>query len=120
VSTDGGAPTTSSASTKNTKGGGSESAFCDKVKSYDDKSSDDLSVKDTIKALKDLKASAPSEIKDDLQTVIDFTERLANVDTNDPAALASAYGNIDTDKLSSASNNLDQYVEKNCGITLSS
>lgn len=120
ATTSGGSKTSQSESggTKSSGSDKSDSAFCRKVKSYDSQSDSNLSAKDTIKALKDLKSSAPSEIKDDLQTVINLTEKLTNIDTSNPAAVASAYKNVDTSNIDSASKNLDAYVKQHCGISL--
>ncbi|MDR1825058.1 MAG: hypothetical protein LBR27_06980 [Bifidobacteriaceae bacterium] len=89
--------------------GGSKS-FCDVI---NDDQYDDLDYNDTDaaeKALKDLKAAAPSDLKDDIDVLLDYFDAVKDIDTDDYDALLEAMESFDSDKLDEASEALDEAV----------
>jgi hypothetical protein len=103
--------------------GDSDSAFCNTFRKYDSYFSDNTDEADSeaklLTAFKDLKDKAPKELKDDLQTIIDFTQELSSIDTNDSAAedsIDSSQLGIDAQK---AYVELTQYLQDVCGVEVS-
>jgi len=127
----------SSSDTTAKSGGGSDASACAdlfnkteelaaKMDALDsgtvDKTSPDMSA--TLKSLESFSSSVPSEIREDWKTVLatikTYTEAIAGIDfTNlsDPttaAKLAKAGSAMDDAKYQKASENLDQWTQKNC------
>jgi len=88
-------------------GGGSSSAFCSKAK--DLKALDEeTDQKKVLEEAKKAASSAPSEIKDDMKTLVDGLEKLIDGDfsaATDP-------------KFETASDNVEKYAKDKCGIDL--
>jgi hypothetical protein len=94
--------------------GGSEKAFCDFIN--DDKYSDIDPYTDpdaALKVLKDLKGKAPSEIKDDLQIIIDFYKAVDGK-WDDPGALKKAADKVGGEDKFLAANDAVGKVADNC------
>lgn len=92
-------------------GGGSSSAFCSKARAAEKKfknaSADQLDEVQSV--LESLAKSAPSEIKGDMQTIVEFNKKLGSGDMT---------GELDP-KYEQASDKLNKYLEEECGIKLS-
>ncbi|MEO7556150.1 MAG: hypothetical protein ABIV94_06050, partial [Acidimicrobiales bacterium] len=116
-------------------GGGksaSKSSFCDsakKVKNADSTlgnafSDNDPKALDAANALiKDLKDTAPSEVKADAATVAEVVKQYvdaAKKADGDRTKLDDAAAELDDKKFETAGGNVDDYVTKNCGFSLSS
>jgi hypothetical protein len=122
-----GACSSGSSSTKGTTsgagggGGGSNSSYCSKIKNYTSKGfSSDPTGEKAINALRDVAKSAPSEIKSDLNYLVDTFEKFINLDTNDISAYQSIASSVDTAKIQDAEQHVQDYTEKHCGISLTS
>ncbi|MCG9477950.1 MAG: hypothetical protein K9H34_08190 [Actinomycetia bacterium] len=127
----------SSTTTAKSSGSGSDATICadlfnqveDLVATMDasdtgttDKMSPDMS--QTMKSLESFSSSVPSEIREDWKTVISaiksYVEELAGIDFANPAdptteaKLAKAESVMDDAKYQRASENLDQWIQKNC------
>jgi len=116
-------------------GGGksaSKSSFCDSAKkiknadsslgnAFSDNDPKALDAANTL--LKDLKDTAPSEIKDDAATVADVFKQYVEAFKKaggDQTKLVDALKGLDEKKFTAAANNVESYVSKNCGFSLSS
>lgn len=127
----------SSTTTAKSSGSGSDATICadlfnqveDLVATMDasdtgttDEMSPDMS--QTMKSLESFSSSVPSEIREDWKTVISaiksYVEELAGIDFTNPAdptteaKLAKAESVMDDAKYQKASENLNQWIQKNC------
>jgi hypothetical protein len=103
--------------------GDSNSAFCNTFRKYDSYFSDNTDEADSgdklVSAFKELKDKAPKELKDDLQTIIEFTEQLSSIDTNDSAAEQSLETSDLGIKAQQAYVTLTKYLQDVCGVDAS-
>ena len=99
---------------------GNKASFCSNAKKYSGKDFDAASGKTFTEAMNNLKSSAPSEIKDDMNYIAEWASKFQNVDQNDPKAAAEAVKGLDQKKLEKASNNIEKYLKDKCGIDTSS
>lgn len=96
--------------------GGSNASFCTNAKKYTGKTLDDPSTKEFSAAMEDLRSSAPSEIKSEMNYVADWAKKLQDIDPTDPKAAANAMKGFDEKKMTAASDKLDKYLKDKCGI----
>ena len=96
-------------------GGGSTEEFCDKARDYEEEFADaDPSDEEAIDALRDLADSAPSDISDDMNGLIDLFEQMAEAG-EDPEALAEL--SEQAEDMTAASERITTFMEDECGIT---
>lgn len=97
----------------------SSSSYCSKIKKYNSEGvTKDIQGQKAIAALEDVEKSAPSQIKSDIDYLVSVAKKLSTLDTNNLNELQSLSSSLDTDKLNSASKNVDSYTQKTCGISL--
>lgn len=109
----------SSADTGKQFSGDSNSAFCTSYKNYDSKFSDDTgtdSSEKVIDALKDLRSKAPSELKDDLDAIIQFAQQTLSIGSDDTAAQDSLESSSLGQKAEAATEEVTRYLSQVCGI----
>ncbi len=104
---------------------GSSASFCDTLKANSKViSSADFSSKDAMNKASDvlnqLKSSAPSEIKSDVELLADAINKLKDVDLKDPASAAKVMKDFDQKKLETASDNVEKYAKDTCKIDMGS
>jgi hypothetical protein len=94
-------------------GGGSSSAssFCDRVKN-DGKDFNPSSAASGLAELKKIQSEAPSEIKGDLKTLVDY---ISSADSSHPKVPSAS----EIAKLTQASDNLTKYAQDKCHVNLS-
>jgi hypothetical protein len=115
-------------------GGGDKEAFCrmassegldsfENLEDFDPTESDDMEELD--RALTELTAVAPREIRGDVQVVADglreLLEVLSGIDTSDPEALAELSERAEEleglqERMEASSERVDRYLEEECGI----
>ncbi|MCL2848577.1 MAG: hypothetical protein FWE61_00860 [Micrococcales bacterium] len=91
---------------------GSNRSFCDVVTDSKYADIDDVDADAMISALKDLRSAAPSDLKGDIDIMIDAVRVTKDIDTNDPAALAEVANKIDLEKIGAASARIDAKVKE--------
>ena len=95
-------------------GGGGDSAFCDQARALEEAEefdpSNEEAFEDAIDQARDALESAPDEIQDDVQVLLDALEAFESGD----------FESIDTDELEQAGQNLDEYLRDQCGIDVES
>jgi len=103
-------------------------SFCDKAKQAENDVNNNSDVTNQATAQKDLDqlkqiaSSAPSEIKSDLNTLVDFfqkyTDAVKKANGNEQALAASMAGlQGDEAGLKTASQNIENYLVQHCGFT---
>ena len=108
-------------------GGGSVEAFCGLLRQFQEQEGqfenvleDPEQLQRAVDAVDELADAAPSEIRDDAQTVADgfgeIARAFSDVDADDPAAALEAVQFADVEE---ASENLGEYAEENCDLDLS-
>ncbi len=97
-------------------GGGSTEEFCADFQALDDRFSEDPeAANDTdavLEALEEL--DPPEEIADDFQTVVDVTRQTADVDVEDPEALAEAQEL--SENAAEANERVGTFLDDECGV----
>lgn len=89
-------------------------AFCEQVRMLDETSDNDLG---TVSELYDeLIASAPDEVRDDLQVVADAFVELEGVDEDDPDSFAVILEVFSRPEIVEASENLERFGVEECGL----
>lgn len=99
--------------------GDSNSTFCTSYKNYDSQFSDDTgtdSSQKVIDALKDLRSKAPSVLKDDLDTIIQFAQQTLSISTDDTAARDSLESSSLGQKAQAATEEVTRYLSQVCGV----
>lgn len=94
-------------------GGGSIEAFCDKARQYDDQSSEEVSDEEALAALRDVREDAPDDLRDDIDALLDFAEKVSEAG-DDPEAQAQLLE--DTADVEEASTNFSNFLADECGI----
>lgn len=109
---------------------GSSASFCDSLKKWqaqEDTFEDagmpgsdefDKAAAQAKEALAEFENAAPAEIKGDVQTLAKAMTAFADLDTSDPAAMATALEDIDQDAVEQASKNITDFAEKECDVDL--
>ncbi|MEY2431442.1 MAG: hypothetical protein QOC92_1167 [Acidimicrobiaceae bacterium] len=118
--------------TRSSGGGGSVKAFCDKAKSLQQDTSLDKAFNDPAKIdsalakFDDLAKTAPSEIKNDMNTLVDAVKKIAGAVKaagNDPSkqfgAVFGAIAQLDQKKLEQATKNIETFGKTKCGADFS-
>lgn len=112
-------------------GGGDKEAFCqlaaeedvDGLEDFDPNEAADM--EELNRLLDELSDRAPSEIRDDVETVAEglreFVEVLSTIDTSDPNALAELGERAEElegmqEEMEAATERVDRYLEEECGI----
>jgi hypothetical protein len=114
-------------------GGGSTASFCDTAKSFKsdadlNKAFDDPAKLDkAVAAFDKLTKAAPSEIKNDMNTLNDAIKKIAaavKAAGSDPSkafgAILTASASLDQTKLTQAQKNIETFAKDKCGVDLSS
>ena len=94
-------------------GGGSIDDFCaqgEKIMDIGD--ADEQAMADALNKLADV---APADIKDDLKFLADTMDKIAGVDTDDPAAAMEVMADLDMERLGEVQSSLPQKLEELCG-----
>ncbi len=99
--------------------GGDVQAFCDKFEAMDDLEPDFTSengLDDAVSALEEIEDVAPSEIKDDVGTVVDAFKQIAAIDFTDVEALAEMEETMTelSENMEAAGNRLEAFTDENC------
>jgi hypothetical protein len=113
-------------------GGGSVQGFCDKAKalqkdtSLDKAFNDPAKIDQVVATFDELTKAAPSEIKNDMNTINDAIKKIAaavksagNDQSKQFGAILAASAQLDQKKLDQAGKNLDKFGKEKCGIDLS-
>lgn len=94
-------------------GGGSAADFCALEGKYDNIDQNDT--KAFAKAMQEMKAKAPAEIKGDVTYLADAMSKIpSDIDESDPQAAMDAMKDIDLEKVTKASENIEKYIDKHC------
>jgi hypothetical protein len=118
--------------TRDSGGGGSVAAFCSKAKTFQGDTSLDKAFNDPTKIdsavakFDELAKAAPSEIKKDMNTLVDAVKKIAaavKAAGNDPSkqfgAVFGALAQVDQKKLEQASANVEKFGKEKCGTDFS-
>lgn len=95
-------------------GGGDAAAFCAVV--TEAAGAPDLESEEGVAAFRELAGSAPSEIRDDIDIVLDAVERLDALDEDDPASIDAAFEIALDPQVIEATENLEMYSVDECGL----
>ena len=119
--------------TKGGGGGGSTASFCDTAKKFKDDADlnnafdDPTKIDKALAAFDQLTKSAPSEIKNDMNTLNDAIKKIGaavKAAGNDPSkafgAILAASASLDQNKLTAAQQNIEKFSKDKCGIDFSS
>jgi hypothetical protein len=119
--------------TKGGGGGGGTASFCDNAKKFKDDAdlnnafSDPKRIDKALAAIDVLTRSAPTEIKDDMNTLNDAIKKIAsalksvNGDPNKAlGAILAASASLDQNKIEQAGKHVDQFAKDKCGVDFSS
>ena len=110
---------------------GSASGFCDTIQQWADGQevfSDDAApgtedFDESMAAAKeitdDLRRNAPAEIADDVATLGDMIDVMADLDFEDPQAMMDVAGKFDQNELDQATQNIEEYAKSECDVDLS-
>ena len=112
-------------------GGGSAEDFCKTFEEFDSQDTSGLSTADSLDQFDELVDNAPDEIKDDVEVVneefqkireaiedtdVDLDAAAEDLSAEDQAALGEALqsADVDQEKISSATENIDTWAADNC------